>query len=262
MNRIQALESRWRPEWSNRSDLSRLKAAFDKALHFVETVPKSRSQLAGPGTLSEKGLNDAVRALAAEKVVPELRRAMWATERTANGLKNELSRLAVPRQHDKTDIADAMLRGEIRSMLRDMENGERIGLIMSDPTYLIAAFEGPAPLSGLTEDLRTDLERRMIEQAHGPATEAINSAKEAVELTQAAVEMAVSAVKTEGAFDNDHVFGSWMATASAEVEREIAAEKARYEPRPTAAEALTVPSYRFKDGELVQDGFHTFQVAA
>ncbi|MER8923429.1 hypothetical protein [Mesorhizobium sp. M0802] len=262
MNRIETLESRWRPEWSDRSDLSRLKAAFNKALYFVDTVPKSRSQLAGPGTLSDKGLREAVRAHAAEKVVPDLRRAMWETERTANGLKNELSRLAVPRQHDKTDVAGAMLRGEIRSMLRGMENGERIGLIMSDPTYLTAAFEGPAALSGLSEDLRTELERRMIEQAHGPATEAINSAKEAVELTQAAVEMAVSAVKTEGAFDSDHVFGAWLATASAEVEREIAAEKSRYETPPTAAEALSVPSYRFQDGEVVRDGFHIFQVAA
>ncbi|BAV45843.1 Uncharacterized protein MLTONO_0940 [Mesorhizobium loti] len=262
MNRIEALKSRWRPEWSNRSDLSGLNNAFSKALHFVETVPNTRSQLAKPGTLSEKGLNDAVRSLAAEKVVPELRRAMWTAERAANGLKNELSRLAVPRQHDKTDIAGAMLRGEIRTMLRGMDSGERHGLIMSDPMFLTAAFEGPAALSGMTEAMRTDLERRMIEQAHGPAIEAINSAKDAVDLTQAAIEMAVSAVKTEGAFDNDHFFGVWMATASAEVEREIASEKARYEPRPSAAEALTVPSYRFKDGELVQDGFHTFQVAA
>ncbi|TPN57589.1 hypothetical protein FJ976_02830 [Mesorhizobium sp. B1-1-9] len=262
MNRTETLKSRWRPEWSDRPDLKRLHGAFNKALHFIESLPAHRAELAKPGNLSPKGMNDSLRALAAEKVVPDLRRAMWESERTANGLKNDLSRLAVPRQHDKTDVAGAMLRGEIRTMLRGMGHGERVGLVMSDPAFLTAAFEGPAALSGLTEELRTDLERRMIEQAHGPAIEAINGAKAAVELTRAAIEMAVSTVKTEGDFGNDQLFNSWMATASAEVEREIAAEKATTDKLPNTAEALTVASYRFKDGEVVRDGFHTFQAAA
>ncbi|WP_434723110.1 hypothetical protein [Mesorhizobium sp. RIZ17] len=245
MNRIDMLKSRWRPEWSQRSDLSKLSGAFHKALHFIETMPKTRSELAGPGNLSPKGLNDAIRAVAAEKIVPDLRRAMWDAEKTANGLKNDLLRLAVPRQHDKSDLAGAMMRAEMRGMLREMlkgsseEVGERLRIIMQEPDFLVAAFEGPAQLSGMTEEFRSDLERRMIEQAHGPAVEAINSAKEAVDLVQAAIEMAVNTVRHEGDFGNDNFFASWMATASAEVEREIAAEKVKAEAPKTNAEALT-----------------------
>ncbi|TGP27359.1 hypothetical protein EN875_034020 [Mesorhizobium sp. M2D.F.Ca.ET.232.01.1.1] len=263
--RIETLQSRWRPEWNQRSDLSRLSGAFHKALSFIESVPATRSRLAGPGTLSAKGLNEAVRSVAAEKVVPDLRRAMWEAEKVANGLKNDMSRLAVPRQHDKTDVAGAMLRAEMRSMLREMlkgtseDVGDRLRLIMGMPEFLEAAFEGPARLSGLTEEFRAELEQRMIAEKHGAAIEAIDGAKEAIELTQAAIEMAIGAVKTAGDFGDAH-FNQWMATASSEVEREIAAEKATAPAPKTGENRFSTPTYELKDGQLVQNGIYTFNL--
>ncbi|RVD54540.1 MULTISPECIES: hypothetical protein [unclassified Mesorhizobium] len=262
MQRTEALKSRWLPEWSRRSDLVRLSASFFKALDVIDLMPKTRSDMGQPGNLSEKGLNESVRAFAAEKVIPDLRRAMWTAEKTANGIKNDLSKLAIPRQHDKTDVAGAMLRAEIRTMLRGMDQGERLGLIMEDPAFLAAAFEGPAALSGLTEDLRNETERRLIEQNHAPAMEAMNSAREAVDLTQAAIEMAVGAVKAAGAFGNDHHFSSWMQTASAEVEREISAEKATAPASKTDGKTYTLPTFEFRNGELVQNGMHVINLEA
>ncbi|GLQ78083.1 hypothetical protein GCM10007881_15990 [Mesorhizobium huakuii] len=232
MNRIENLKSRWRPEWNDRPDLAKLSGAFNKALNFIEAVPKTRTELAGPGTLSTKGLNDAVRSVSAEKVIPDLRRSMFEVEKTAGGIKNDLARMAVP-QPDKADFASALLRQEIRGFLRG--NDKRLELILNSPELQIAAFEGPPELSGLTQEQRSHLERNIIEKTHGPAIEAIESAKEAVELTQAAIEMAIGSVRTACGFPEgqDILFNSWMATASTAVEREIAAEKgAKRAPEP------------------------------
>ncbi|PZV39747.1 hypothetical protein [Mesorhizobium kowhaii] len=234
MNRIDNLKARWRPEWSERSDLKRLHGAFHKALHFIESLPAHRAELSKPGTLSQKGLNDSVRAIAAEKIVPELRRGAWEAEKAANSIKSEMSRLAVPKP-DKTDMAGAVLRSEIRTMLRSMDHGKIVNLVMNDPAFQAAAFEGPAALSGLTEELRADLEKRMVEQNHGATIEAMDDAKEAIALAQAAFEIAISTVKDEAGFaGQEPVFDKWMATASAEVEREISAERARQQPSGAA----------------------------
>ncbi|WP_095201647.1 hypothetical protein [Mesorhizobium carmichaelinearum] len=225
MNRIDQLKARWKPEWNDRADLAKLSGAFSKALSFIEAVPKSRTTLAGPGNLSPKGLNEAVRAIAAEKVVPELRRAQFEAEKAANGIKNDKARMAVPKP-DKADIAGAILRQDIRAFLRGSD--KRLDLIQNNQDLAIAAFEGPPELSGLTHEQRGHLQRDIIEKTHGAALQAIESAQEATELLQAAIEMAVGSVKTAGGFPEgqDHLFNSWMNAASASVEREIAVEKA------------------------------------
>lgn len=239
MNRVETLKSRWKPEWSVRSDFAKLNGSFEKALSFIESLPAHRAKISGPGTLSPKGLSESVRALAADKVVPVLARSKWEAQKAANGIKNQMLALAVPKP-DKTDVAGAMVRGEIRAMLRGLDHGERVRLVMTDPEFLVAAFEGPASLSGLTTEVRADLERRMIEEKHGPAIEAMNETQEAIAVATAAIEMAVNTVKTECGFGDgpDFLFDRWMTTASAVVEQEIAAEKAKAEKPLSTVENL------------------------
>ena len=45
--------------------------------------------------------------------------------------------------------------------------------------------------------------------------------------------MVAGTLQTAGGFGNDQAFENWMTTASAEVEREIAAEKSKPETSPT-----------------------------
>lgn len=270
MSVIEALKSRWHPEWSSRVDLRPLETAFRHAVHFAESIPNHRAEVAQPGTLSAKGIADAVRSRAAEKVVPELRRAAWEVEKAGNDLTNQRLRLAVPKP-DKADVAGAVLRSEIRTFLRGMSQGERVGAVMTDPEFLVAAFEGPAALSGLTNDLRAELEERMIQQQHGDAVALMDDAREAIALTDAAIGVALVALRNATGFEGkDAAFDAWMAGASAEVEREIAIEKARSEPKKglgddakTSGDGLTakidelfaaIPVYQFGDGGLVQTG--------
>ncbi len=236
MNITKTLRSRWKPEWSSRPDLRKLSGYFNKTLTFIEALPAQKRDLAKPGDLSPKGLNEAVRRVAAEKVVPDLRRAAWEAEKTRNGVRNERLKLAVPTP-DKTDIASALLRQELRTYLRSMEHGARIAAVIADRAFLEAAMEGPAALSGLTDDMRVNLQDRLIDQAHGPAVAAMDETREAIKLVEAAIEVAANVVRTEGDFASDAQFNNWMKTASAAVEREIAAEK---EPPVTAIERVIV----------------------
>lgn len=253
MNVVEQLKSRWQPEWTGRPDLARLHQAFIQTIHFIESVPNHRADLAKPGDLSAKGLNDAVRKSAAANVVPALRKVAWEAEKTANGIKNDRRKLAVPTP-DKSDIVGALLRQELRTFLRGMEHGERVGVVMSDAAFLEAAMEGPAALSGLTDKLRAELENRMIESAHGAAVEAMDSAREAISLTESAVEFAVNTLRDECGFEhNKGAFNEWMAQASVEVEREIAAEKSRYDKPKTAPAALTSPANKSEVAQSVED---------
>lgn len=225
------LKARWRTEWSSRSDLRPLEAAFRRAVHFAESLPAYRSEVAEPGTLSPKGVSDAVRTLAAEKVVPDLRRAAWEVEKTGNGLINERRRLAVQKP-DKADVAGAILRSEIRVFLRGMSQGDRISAVMTDPEFLVAAFEGPAALSGFTNEVRAELEERLIRERHGDAVALMEDAREAISMTEAAINVALDVLRTETGFEGEtRGFDAWMAGACAEVEREIAAERARSAPK-------------------------------
>ncbi|MFB9979452.1 hypothetical protein ACFSQQ_14690 [Mesorhizobium kowhaii] len=261
MNRIETLKSRWRPEWSERSDLAKLNGSFQKSLHFIESLPTHRAKISGPGTLSPKGINETVRAAAAKDIVPDLRRASWEAEKATNSIKNQKLALAVPKP-DKTDIAGAILRQEIRTMLRGLDHGDRVRLVMTDPEFLAASFEGPAALSGMTPEFRADLQRRMIEEKHGPAIEAMKETEEAIAVATAAIEMAVGTVRTECGFGDgpDFQFDRWMATASAAVEQEIAAEKAKME-KPATTEIVTRSSGKdlASDIDKMFAGLETYQ---
>ena len=69
-------------------------------------------------------------------------------------------------EFDKADIASALQRQEIRARLSAMSEGERVNAITSHPQLREAAFEGPAMLSGFTEEMRADLKRRLIFEEH------------------------------------------------------------------------------------------------
>lgn len=249
MTIVDTLKGRWKPDWSSRPDLRKLSGHFNKTLSFIEALPTQKRDLAKPGNLSAKGLSESVRRVAAEKIVPDLRRAAWEAEKTNNAIRNERTKLAV-QTPDKTDIAGALLRQEIRTFLRGMDHGTRLAAVIGDAAFLEAAMEGPAALSGLTDELRTDLQDRLIDQAHGPAIAALNEAHEAIELVEAAIEAAANVVRAECEFSSDTAFDGWMKTSSAAVEREIAAETKREEPKPAAVALTETPELRSLEDEF------------
>jgi hypothetical protein len=235
MNFKDNIASRWRAEWDARYDLARLGREFRKVLRFAEEVPAKRAELAKGGTLSERGLDAAVRAHCAANVIPNLRRAAWEAEKTVADIATQRARLCNV-EFDRTDVAAALLRGEMRTLLRNMSQGEQVAAITQNSHFRAAAFEGPATLSGLSEDTRSELKRRIGLEEHPHEAAQLEEAEEAVAVANAAIGMVAGALQTSGGFEgNNQAFENWMTSSSADVEREIAAEKSKSDTQPTVA---------------------------
>lgn len=204
-----------------------------KVLHFVDAVPARRPALAEENRLTAKGIDDEVRAHYAANVVPDLRRAAWEAEQTVADIATRRVRLCRV-EFDKSDIAAALLRQEMRAPLCAMSQGERVAAINENLQFREAAFEGPAMLSELSEETRSELKRRIVREAQPQAAARLDEAEEAVTVAYAAINMVAGALKTEGGFEgSDLAFDDWMATSSAAVEREIAAASARVSRLPS-----------------------------
>jgi len=108
------IAQRWRTEWNERLELARLGREFAKVLGFLDEVPAKRDALVAQGTLSLKGVNEAVQTHCAANVVPALRRAVWEAEKTVNDIATRRAKLGHI-EIDKSDVAGALLRQEMRN---------------------------------------------------------------------------------------------------------------------------------------------------
>src|SRR5258708_3048925 len=202
MNFKDNVTNRWRAQWDARHDLARLGREFRIILRFAEEVPAKRAELAREGRLSEKGLNEAVRSHYAANVIPDLRRAAWESEKTVADIATQRARLCHV-QFDRTDVATALLRGETRTHLRNMTQGERIGAIKANLQLREAAFDGPAFLSGLSEDTRSELKRRIGLEEHPHEAAQLEEAEEAVKVANASISMLATALQSAAGFEGD-----------------------------------------------------------
>lgn len=198
--------------------------AFGKIRRLASDLQEFRAEKAKPGTLSEKGLLEEVRAFAKKNTVPELRRHQHRAERAEQRLEARFQALFTPKI-DPADLSSAMLRAEIRAHLRSLEPSARISVIMTgdDPRLMAAIFEAPEFLSGVSGEMREKAKALMIERANPNEVAAIEEERETVNLVNMAIELAVKMVREETGFKNSssHEFDTWMTEASAAVEKEL-----------------------------------------
>lgn len=218
----QTLSSRFSTEWINNPRTRRHHLLMTRAMDAIEALEAKRLELAEPGTLTPKGLRDAVRQFAAKTTVPALRSVQHEIDKAERALAAERQKLSIPKP-DPNDVAGAMIRAEWRAHLRAMKPGEVGKMLMQDnpdPRALEAVFEVPAALVGLPQDLRDSIEERYIEATHGPAVTALNDEKEAMKIAAIAVDHGVTVLQRDGEFDSNPDFDKWMQAATAAVEGE------------------------------------------
>ena len=148
----------------------------------------------------------------------------------------------------------------MRAHLRSLSQGERVAAITQNPHFRAAAFEGPAALSGFSEEMRNDIKRRNALEEHPREAAQLDEAEEAVAVANAAIRMVAGALQTSGGFaGDDQAFENWMTTSSAGVEREIAAEKSKPETSPTPKLTFRRSSLRPNVGReidgIIPEGF-------
>jgi hypothetical protein len=89
---------------------------FENALSFIPAPRIKKAALEKAGTLSARGVAEALRRDLDKEVVPELRRVLRVVNERHEAMKHERAALAKPKI-DVTDVAAAMLRpeGEVRN---------------------------------------------------------------------------------------------------------------------------------------------------
>jgi hypothetical protein len=132
------------------------------------------------------------------------------------GLAEARQRLGIPKV-DSTDVAAVLLRQEYRAFLRGLDLAERMRRLLDDPdpTLLAAAFEGPPPLAGLTDETRADVRKAYVERHHAKELAALDERQEALDVVGAAAEIAIMAVRSNVGMAPQE-FDQWFETAGAE----------------------------------------------
>ena len=218
-----SMQARWKPEWSKELSLMPVAKAFNTSLSAVEALMSKSADMRATGKFSQQGLTDEIRGAAQAATVPVLRRASEAVERARNDLKQRRAALAVPKP-DPTNVAEAIMRGEMRTWLRGLPQTQAVQALLNDAVddrMLQAAFEAPAIMSGLTDQDRDMVQTRLVERRFGPELERVNELEEAVTVANSAVEIALYQLRQEAQFGagDDRAFDAWMgkATEAAEV---------------------------------------------
>lgn len=224
MNFQQNLQARFKTEWFNNARLMPYQLSLLDAFVISDKITKKRNELSAKGTLSPKGLDEALRDFVKKEAIPGLARARCKLEASAEEVTARRQTLTIPKP-DKGDVAGALLRQELRAYLRGLAPGDRAGLLLRDPdaATIAAVFEAPNYLSGVDDRLRTELEALIVAAAHPEKLQAIEDERECITLANMAVNHAVDTIQKSTGYDNSRLaFDKFMAEASAPVVAEFA----------------------------------------
>lgn len=182
-------------DWSRATyePLAGMARAHTALLKAAERSQAKLDELARNKDFTSEGRRNQIRAFFATDALPVLREAYAASE-AAQSAVAEITGEMREATIDKTDVAGALLRQEIRAHYRTMEPADRAARLSGakplDPEVAIALMEAPTDLTGLTEDQRARLKAHALASINPEASERIaelDKATEALASTERAV---------------------------------------------------------------------------
>ena len=188
----------------------------------ISDFDKALAERKAKGDLSEKGLRDFAREYAAKKIAPTVARSRGLLAMQKNDLSARRGRVGKP-SLDKKDAAGAAVRIELRRMMRvEMTPSERISFALkaTDPDIVSAILEMLPVMSGINEEIWSQVETSAIERHVPGALEAFEEERAEIETAEAAVSMAASHIRDACGFAH-HEFDKWNSDATADVTREM-----------------------------------------
>jgi hypothetical protein len=106
------------------------------------------------------------------------------------------------------------MRMEMRTFLRAMKNpGERLRLLLDDPSMMEAVLEVPNAMSGIDDQVRDLITTNVIERNHPGALAALEKAEEAIELVDVAAQVTFNTGRDAAEFPNNAVFSKFVETS-------------------------------------------------
>ncbi len=204
---IGTLQERWKPSHDA------FKPTFVSAVGIVERINVRSREVNANTAWSDQGKADEMKKFAGtqraicRKVRSDLADAKAALQASRESL--------IPRSFDKSDVASAALRSEIRTFVRGMKPGERYAWLsdQKDPTVITAMWESFPTLSGLDDRGRDVVTQNWLKANRPKEIAAIEERAEAIEVLDVAVNVASGAVFTAAGERGDRA-ESWLEGSS------------------------------------------------
>jgi hypothetical protein len=142
--------------------------AYSALMDLTDAGIARASELKGDPAYTPIGRRQQMAEWFKANAVPKVkaaRNALAINEREIEATRAKMTGAAI----DKTDVAGAMLRSEIRSWLRGMDPAKRNAMIVTGElpqTAAIAILEAPAELSGVSRQQHGKLQESVLEVAH------------------------------------------------------------------------------------------------
>jgi hypothetical protein len=198
--------------WSDVPALQPALAAITRALDAHTKMEKKAAEVARDTHRTPIGKKDVM-----QKFVGENAHEVARIRKTVDVMRTKLTERRaklMPAKADPANVASAVMRMEMRTILRAMKNpGERLRLLLDDPAMMEAALEASNTMSGIDNQMRELITTNVIERNHPGALAAIEKAEEAIELVDVAARVAFNTGRDAAQFPNDNVFASFVETS-------------------------------------------------
>jgi len=212
------LTDRWPVKHDALPWMAPAKSLLGQIVDAMEAIHARQAEIAKDNNLSPLGRQDAFRKFLGANTAPHLHFARKAIETMRVKLADERKRL-LPASPDRSDLAGAVLRSEMRTMLRGQSPAKRSEMLLgvdADPLVISAALEAPNISSGINDETRAKLTNRAIERAHPGALRLIEEVEDAVSIVDTAYRMATNTAQKAAEFHNERVLGDFLAASLAD----------------------------------------------
>lgn len=215
-----ALRARWNTDWNVLHLTGPLAGHVAKISDAVADLKGAGAEFRASGRLTEVGIREAIKDKARGETVPALRRAQHELKRTRENIAAYRNKLVAP-TIDKSDVAAAMLRQEIRAQLGAMKEGDRIRLLAeTKDVRILDAYQELPTFCRIPADIEADLAESRLEASHGKEVRQIREAQEAAGVVEAMLTDAMREIGKDLAMPSKAAFDSFVAEASAQVDKD------------------------------------------
>jgi hypothetical protein len=178
-----------------------LEQAYLSALDAVDRVEQRNRSSTASGKFTAAGVKDDVLKFALNELVPALHKARTTIQKAKAEVAERKSKLKVEGP-DKSDIAGAFRRMEIRTLLREMNPDAQAKYFASlgdniPPEVATAISELPPEFSGVPKSRHDLIAERALEAQHGPEIAEIAEIEEAIGIAEGCVEAGRDEVRLE-----------------------------------------------------------------
>ena len=209
----------WRFDAKPNTTLARLEAAYMAGPDAVDRIEDRTRSNTASGQFTSEGVKDDALKFAMSDIVPVLHRARTTIKKARSEVAERKSKLKVEGP-DKSDVAAAFRRMEIRTFLREMKGNDQKNYFARHGDNLhaevaMAILEMPPEFSGVPKSRHDLMTTRGLEAQHGPEIAEIAELEEAIAAAESAVEAGRDEVRLEVGVHDERKFNEMAAPIEA-----------------------------------------------